>query len=283
MKKTCLFFFTMLLGASSLIANSSGGLKEPFDFGDSRELYIDLVKKVVANTIYEDSSIYNWHEPGRNQFDSVARESGLDHPLVAHTMIGMKRLNNIHACLEDILKNGVPGDCIETGVWRGGATILMRAILKAFQNTDRKVWVADSFEGVPPPNVSQYPQDRGWNLNEMKHLAVSLETVKNNFRKYGLLDDQVVFLKGWFRDTLPTAPIQRLSLLRLDGDLYESTMDALKSLYPKVSVGGYVIIDDYGNIEPCRKAVTEYRSIHNITDAIISIDTGGGAYWKKTK
>lgn len=236
--------------------------------------YIDLVKRVVANTIYEDSSY-------AGPYDAKEREIGYDHPRVAHTMIGMKRLNNIQYCMEDVLKNGIPGDVIETGVWRGGATIFMRAILKAYGDTSRKVWVADSFQGLPPPDVDKYPADEGLNLHEIPYLAVSLEEVRENFNKYGLLDDQVVFLKGFFRDTLREAPIEKIALLRLDGDLYESTMEALENLYPKLSLNGYVIIDDYGPIAACAQAVKDYRSKMGIHDPIQRIDSMG-VYWKKT-
>jgi len=242
---------------------------------DAKELYIDLIKKTVANTIYEDASFYG-------PFNSHARENGDDHPVNAHTMVGMKRLNNIHMCLEDVIRNGIPGDCIETGVWRGGSTILMAAILKAHQDKTRRVWVADSFQGLPPPNPGKYPQDTGLDLSTIPYLAVSLETVQSNFSKYGLLDNQVVFLKGFFKDTLPRAPIKQIALLRLDGDLYESTMDALVSLYPKLSIGGYVIIDDFGAIGACAQAVHDYRQKQGILDGMIPIDSTG-VYWQKTK
>src|SRR5262249_48778679 len=148
--------------------------------------------------------------------------------------------------LTDCLRRGVPGDFIETGVWRGGACIFARAVLRAYGDPERKVWVADSFEGLPKPDAAKYPADRGSRLYRQAHLAVSLEEVTANFARYNMLDDRVVFLRGWFRDTLPTAPIEKLAVLRLDGDLYESTMEALSHLYDRVSVGGYVIVDDYG-------------------------------------
>jgi hypothetical protein len=238
-----------------------------------RDLYIDLMKRCVANTIYEDSSFFG-------EYNAAIREKGSDWPRVAHTMIGLKRLDNIHFCLKEILENQIPGDCIETGVWRGGATIFMRAILKAYGDETRRVWVADSFEGLPPPNPLKYPADRDFNLYLYKELAIPIEQVQANFRKYDLLDDQVVFLKGFFKDTLPTAPIKQIALLRLDGDLYESTMDALTHLYPKLSIGGFVIIDDFP-VEPCVKAVHNYRNLHGIIDPIIPIDRDG-VYWKKT-
>ena len=87
-----------------------------------------------------------------------------------------------------------------------------------------------------------------------------LEHVKENFQRYGLLDEQVRFVKGWFRDTLPHVPIERLAVLRLDGDLYESTIQALDGLYHKLSPGGFVIVDDYGNVPACRQAVNDFRA-----------------------
>ncbi len=131
-----------------------------------------------------------------------------------------------------------------TGVWRGRATIFMRAILKARDFTNRLVWVADSFAGLPASDLARYPSDERITLHPFPQLAVPLERVQEYFRRYGLLHDQVRFLKGWFRDTMPTAPIERLAILRLDGDLYKSTIQALESLYHKLSAGGFVDVSD---------------------------------------
>lgn len=174
----------------------------------------------------------------------------------SHTMIGRKRLDNLHWCMGEILKDNIPGDFIETGVWRGGTIIFMRGFLAAHKIENRLVWGADSFEGVPPPS---YEEDKELDLSASLYpvLAVSLERVKELFSRYNLLDDQVKFLKGWFKDTLNNAPISRLSLLRLDGDLYESTMDALTALYDKVTPGGFIIVDDYGSCHPCKVVLLE--------------------------
>ncbi len=197
-------------------------------------------------------------------------------------MVGLKRLDNIQWCIEKVLSNNVPGDIIECGVWRGGASIFMRAVLKAYNIKDRIVYVADSFQGCPVPNVQKYPQDKGLNLCDSKVLPISLEKVKANFNIYGLFDQQVHFLEGWFKDTLPYASIQKLAVTRLDGDLYESTMDALNNLYPKLSTGGYIIVDDYFVIPACKAAVMDYRKSHNINDEIINIDESG-IFWQKVK
>jgi O-methyltransferase len=212
---------------------------------------------------------------------AAQREEGLIWPGYADTMIGMKRMNNLQLAIETVLKEGVKGDFLEAGVWRGGASILMRGILAAHEVTDRTVYVADSFAGLPPPDEDKYPADRGDKHHENEYLAVSLEEVKRNFQRYELLDEQVTFLKGWFSDTLPAAPINKLAVLRADGDMYSSTMDILENLYPKLAVGGFCIIDDYGAIPACKKAVDTYRQRHDITDTMIEIDWTG-RYWRKS-
>lgn len=196
----------------------------------------------------------------------------------AHTMIGRKRLDNLQQCIETVLAENVPGDLIETGIWRGGATILMRGVLAAYDVTDRTVWAADSFQGVPPPTR---PEDAGFDISRARFpvLAVSRAAVEELFARYGLLDDQVRFLEGWFRDTLATAPIERLAVLRLDGDLYESTMDALVPLYPKVARGGFVIVDDYASCPPCGRAVDEFRAAQGIREPLIPIDAQS-VFWR---
>ena len=197
----------------------------------------------------------------------------------SHTMVGRKRLEHILHCLDIVRVEGLSGDLAETGAWRGGACILMRGYLAAWNMCDKLVWVADSFEGLPKPSL---PEDAGYDFSaeRVPILAVTLEEVQENFRRYGLLDEQVRFLKGWFRDTLPSAPIDKLALLRLDGDLYESTRDALNALYHKVVPGGFVIVDDYGDFEPCRRAVDEFRNRHGITEPIERIDWTG-CYWRR--
>ncbi len=271
-------------------------------------IYIDHLKNLLLDTVNKerlaygeyiplDDNNFNWKLKIIRKIDKFirkrdiaicrlsnaeTREEGRDWPSYADTMIGLKRLENIQFCFNEIIKDNVPGDFIETGVWRGGATIFMKALLKDLKIKDRNVWVADSFEGLPPPNETLYPADKG-DLHDTKsdHLAISLETVKYNFQKYDLLDDSVKFLKGWFKDTLPSAPIEKLSIIRLDGDMYESTMDGLVNLYPKLSKGGFIIIDDWGAVEACKKAVIDYRKANNITEEIKTIDWTG-AYWRKS-
>jgi O-methyltransferase len=268
------------------------------------ELYLDLLKKCLTRSLFGEKyrslpadngsllvkTVGKWLASKDLQivrtanYDPHAREEGLDWPEEGETMIGLKRLQNLQDCITDVVQRNVPGDLIETGVWRGGAAIFMRAVLKALGDKERTVWVADSFAGLPPPSPDLYPADKGADFHLSNDvLGVSLEEVQANFARYGLLDDQVRFLKGWFKETLPTAPIEKLAVLRLDGDLYESTMTALESLYPKLSIGGYAIIDDYAPSVPCCvQAVDDFRARHNITEQMES--TGEyGVYWKRLR
>jgi O-methyltransferase len=207
-------------------------------------------------------------------------QEGLAWPLTAETMVGIKRLDNVRACIDRVIADQVPGDVIETGVWRGGTTIYMRAILRARGVRDRRVWVADSFEGLPPPNPDEYPADAGSRFHLQPDLAVSLDAVKANFERYGLLDDQVQFVQGFFKDTMPTLGDERWAVIRLDGDLYESTIDVLTHLYPNLSVGGYVIVDDYGAVPACRQAVEDFRAANGIRSRIKEIDWTG-VFWRR--
>lgn len=278
----------------------------------SREakLYLDLVKNSLLNIPYSDNELrlrYCQHVIG----DAIKRqrapdfthaelynvestatgkatlseiyslaESGKRVRHFAHTMMGRKRLENLENCVSKVLSDNIAGDFIECGVWKGGGGVLMKAVLEVNDIRDRSVWMADSFQGVPPPSL---PQDRGIDLTPqaVAWIAVSEERVRDMFRRYQLLDEQVRFLRGWFKDTLPAAPIEKLAILRLDGDLYESTMDAIRPLYDKVSPGGFIIVDDYGAIDACKLAIDEFRAEQHIDDELISIDWTG-AYWRKS-
>jgi O-methyltransferase/8-demethyl-8-(2,3-dimethoxy-alpha-L-rhamnosyl)tetracenomycin-C 4'-O-methyltransferase len=245
---------------------------------DCRKLYLDLMQGCLLGLIYRDPA----QDPWSSGFDLDKRMLGRDWPLQAHSMIGNARMTNLRAVAEHLITHDVPGDFIETGIWRGGACIMMRAVLSAYGVTDRIVWCADSFEGLPPPDAEHYPADAGDQHHTYAPLAVSLDEVKSNFERYGLLDEQVKFLKGWFKDTLPSAPIDKLALLRLDGDMYESTMDALNALYDKVAPGGAIIVDDYGAVEGCRRAVADFLGARSIRANIANID-GIGAWWVKAR
>ncbi len=247
-------------------------------------MYLDLLKRTLTNTLFSP-------EPDADAADRVRFvQEFVRHYLKrgALSMLPLARFNNLQDCVLRVLQDGVPGDLIETGVWRGGASIFMRAILKVCRVHDRIVWVADSFEGLPEPDRQRFPKEHQYHngpimQNLYKNFASDLESVKSNFAAFGMLDDQVRFLKGWFRDSLPQAPIEKLAVMRLDGDYYESTMDSLTNLYDKLSNGGYCIIDDYGEDEwtNCRQAVDDFRTQRHISDRLCRVDSKC-FYWRKS-
>ena len=266
-----------------------------------RKRYLDLMEAVLTGAFEEDApiptagyrqlvshvltAIHGVEQEAPDDalgYNTTLRDKGWDWPSKSLTMVGRQRLHNFRTLIERSIAEGVAGDIIETGVWRGGASIMARAVLLAHDVTDRRVVVADSFEGLPPPAPDLYPADSTSDLHEFTELAIPLEQVQANFRRFDLLDDQVVFLKGWFRDTMPTVASERIAVLRLDGDMYESTMDALNALYDKVVPGGAVIVDDYGAVEGCRRAIADFLGARSIRVKLANID-GIGAWWVKSK
>jgi len=279
---------------------------------DFKARYIDLLKSSLCGSLYDESAWRRIEGPLKQQaegkplkqlkrgiakailkaaarrrvlllraipYDDNLRQKGLDWPLFGYTMTGRHRLDMLQQCLESVIADKVAGDVVETGVWRGGSMILARALLDVHGETGRTVWCCDSFEGMPVPTIEGQSFSGTEDFSDVDYLAVSVEQVKANFQRFGVFGDGVKFLKGWFSDTLPSAPIGPIALLRLDGDLYESTRDALLPLYPKVSRGGYVIVDDYNSWEGCKTAVDEYRAQHGITAPIVKIDTHS-VYWR---
>ena len=238
--------------------------------------YLDLIQEVLINAIYQDNSMAPWTPA---VYDAQTRSSGRDWPEKALTMIGRVRLKSLRSCCEDVLQRNIPGDFVETGIC-AGACIMMAAVLAAHSVSNRTVWGFDSFEGLPPPDEAAYPHDQGDVLHHYRELAVSLEEVTENFRRLGLLSNQVRLVKGWFRETVPIAPVETIAVLRLDGDLYESTIQVLGAFYPRLAPGGYCIIDDFGSHHGCERAVADYRGDHNITEALVDID-GLGVLWQK--
>ena len=191
------------------------------------------------------------------EMHAVMSEASFGNPSSLDHEYGIRAKNIIELCKRVICEQ-IPGDFLEAGVWRGGTCILMRGILEAYNIKNRNVFCADSFEGLPKPDEGKYPSDSGDILHTFEQLAVSIETVKENFEKYDLLDEQTVFLKGWFKDTMPTISDKTFAIIRLDGDMYGSTMDVLNNIYDRVSEGGFIVVDDYA-LPTCRAAIEDFR------------------------
>lgn len=269
-----------------------------------RDRYLSLLKNSLGNMLYAElelqlehleggggglagSALHRYqrdigsHEADRLAQLMAAKLHGYGPVRSAHTMIGHFRLSNLERCAEQVVADKVPGDFLEAGVCRGGASILLRALQIAFGVPERRTWVVDSFAGVPP---SDDPMDSGYGLHleeaRLPWLACSEEQVRENFRRYDLLDENVRFLPGWVADSLPSAPTGPLSILRVDVDLYSSTAQCLDLLYDRVSPGGFVIIDDYGFLKCCRDAVDDFRRERGVEEKIHRIDSSG-IYWRK--
>ena len=269
-----------------------------------RNRYLSLLKRALVNMLYPELEMQIEHlERGaeglsgtalqRYQRDiaerrpdayselMVRKRQGSGMSRFGHTMVGLLRLTNIERCAEQVIADGVEGDFLEAGVCKGGAAIFMRALQLAHGAAERRTWLADSFAGVPP---SDAPADAayGLHLEERRRpwLACSEGAVRENFRRYDLLDSNVHFLPGWLADTLPSAPTGPIAILRIDVDLYSSTAQCLDLLYDRVPPGGFVIVDDYGYLPCCRDAVDEFRRRRRVDEPIRRVD-GSAIYWRK--
>jgi O-methyltransferase len=178
--------------------------------------YLDLLKNVLTRRFFNES--FDRIPTNNKTFWRATRSAAYNfanavlapaHMALVHsarptgeTMLDIERLDNIEHCIRTAVSDGIAGDVIETGVWRGGATIYMKAVLEILGAGDRKVWVADSFRGLPPPNAEKYPADSG-DVFWKQSLDVPEAEVANNFERYGLLDDNVKFLVGFSATPCP--------------------------------------------------------------------------------
>lgn len=270
--------------------------------------YLDLLKRSLLNEIYLDDELrisylrdcLQHEEPfsydvlhdirfhKRHAFEKLkdSRRLGrfvdrnIHNSGFSHTMVGRERLDSLHDCMDHIRSNEVRGDFVECGVWRGGCVIFMAAYLSVYGMSNRKVFAVDSFMGLPKPSADL---DKSIDLSKdlYPELAVSMETVKDNFRVYGLNPDEINFLAGWFKDSLPVLDSNSIALLRLDGDLYESTRDCLVNLYDRVVEGGIVIIDDWGVLPPCKQAVIDFFEERNQPLPNMTTIDWSGVFWVK--
>lgn len=212
--------------------------------------------------------------------DVNRRERGNDWPLFGITMTGTMRIQTLEAILVDVFFNKIEGGVMETGVWRGGTSVFARGVMRAFLNGNNPLYVCDSFSGLPPSSGLD-AKDVGW--DNTPFLEVSDIEVAQNFHTHGLLDSNVIFVKGFFNETMPhlKKQVQALSILRLDGDMYASTVDVLYNMYDKLQIGGYLIMDDWFGF-PSKTACEDFFRVHNFTEVVIPIDDLS-AYWQKTK
>mmetsp|Transcript_25317 Transcript_25317/g.31197 ORF Transcript_25317/g.31197 Transcript_25317/m.31197 type:complete len:401 (+) Transcript_25317:11-1213(+) len=267
-----------------IVPKDNSGKRDISNLERAQEMYLEFMKSFLTGTVYNGAELSVKAGPQYevNEYDAKQREGGKDWTYLGDTMTGNIRIQNVWDLLVSVVKENIPGDYIETGVWRGGSSIFARAVLSALDATDRVSYVCDSFAGLPPGDRSLHKKDKYWDTMN-GYLGVSEEVVAANFQKFGLLDSNVVFAKGFFNETMPVLSkyTKTFAVMRLDGDMYESTVDVLYNLYDKLSIGGYLIMDDW-NGYPSRVACLDFFEVHGIQPKIIHIDEIS-AYWKKTE
>lgn len=173
--------------------------------------------------------------------------------MLGFTMTGIKRMTFLNESTINAIEKKLPVYLFKPVIWRSGISILMKAVLNTFNN-NRRIYFAASFEGMPKP--SEIADE--FYLHDNKYLMTSVDEVKINFDKFELLEENIVFVKGWFCDPLPSFNLGPISVFGMDGDLYPTTINALKNLYYFVSVESYIIIDDYHSWQPCKNDVHRF-------------------------
>jgi O-methyltransferase len=258
-----------------------------------RAAYLDLLKLCLCDLVGACTSEVTWTGDKRwfnrqlTGDDQLAgRAEGKDWTLNGLSMVGLRRLDDLQACAESVVRDEIEGDLIEAGVWRGGASILIRATVDSLGATDRIVWLADSFEGFPPPEQSGVAADRALEtqLSGIDYFAPGLGAVKSYFARFGF-SDRVKFVPGFFEETLGQLGGRRWSLIRIDADTYSATKLALEALYPGVAVAGYVVLDDYFHpwLPECKKAIDDFRIEHHISEPIHKIDWNSGRWRRESE
>ncbi len=186
------------------------------------------------------------------------------------TMTSVERGYSLYKSVEYVVKNKIPGDFVECGVWKGGSCMLIAMTLNLFGDTDRKIYLYDTYEGMPKPTeedviswngrsvLEKWEEDKSGVKDNFGSWAVGLEAVKANVSNSNYPEDNFIFIPGDVAETLKEVKPDNIALLRLDTDWYASTVIELETLYPLLVEKGVIIIDDYGHFDGARKAVDEY-------------------------
>ncbi|MEK7665106.1 MAG: TylF/MycF/NovP-related O-methyltransferase [Patescibacteria group bacterium] len=249
----------------------------------------------LKNIIKNNESLYDLHKKIRF-YKNISLRDIFDFEklrlflrVYPYTMVGWQRLSNAYELAKLIEKEKTQGAFVECGVWKGGCAGVMAFVAKK-EGAGRKIWLFDSFEGLPEPTeedgkmAQDYAENKSSGKLETINKCVGLldEVKKILFEILKINQENVFIEKGWFQDTLPLAKnkIGKISILRLDGDWYESTKCCLENLYDNVVGGGYIIIDDYSYWEGAKKALDEFFLKRSAKPDLIKIDEAG-IYFKK--
>ncbi len=212
-----------------------------------------------------------------------------------YTSTSIERMNALFAATKYVVENKIPGDIVECGVWKGGSMMLCAYTLLYLNDTSRKIYLYDTYEGMTEPTEVDVSFDNKSaaeikkqyepyiQANSKAWLYISLEQVKKYLSLTGYPLDKLIFVKGKIEDTIPDMMPKQISILRLDTDWYESTYHELYHLYPRLSVNGFLILDDYGHWEGARKATNNYFKENNINIFLNRIDYTGRLGIKNSK
>lgn len=244
--------------------------------GNQPDPYVDLVKRAITNFLYLGGSQEQDAFRCVTHYDLEQSEWKIDPLSRPATLLTKAQLDLVEQAVMAVHRQGIAGDFMEAGIWRGGVIILMRALIRAHAMAGRQVIAADSFTGIPKNTRAVNDPVDQWK----DRWIAPLDEVRETISRFGLLDDRVEFLVGFFEESLKSMQGRRLAVVRLDSDSYDSVETSLEYLYPLVSQGGYVIIDDW-HLPGCRLAVTDYRTQLGIRDTIHEWD--GNAYWVKSQ
>jgi hypothetical protein len=237
-----------------------------------------MIKNIINRILKPESTDNTLHA------DFTANDWETINFVKPYTMTSVERLKSLIDAVNYVSTNGIEGDFVECGTWKGGSVMCMQKKLIELNQTNRKFWVFDTYEGMPEPDEldKNFKQTSAQQLMNEEEKEKSLtwaysnyEETTGNILSTGYPKEKINFVKGLVEDTIPQTPIDKIAILRLDTDWYSSTKFELEHLYPKLVKGGVLIIDDYGHWEGCRKAVDEYFTNNNIPIFMMRIDYTG--------
>jgi O-methyltransferase len=201
-----------------------------------------------------------------------------------HTLTGIPAQWALYKAIEYIVRNEIPGDIVECGVWNGGSVLIAACALLHFGDTSRRIYLYDTFEGVPRPEKIDIDCRGSSALTKWVYMRIrgklwgfggTVDVVKDVIALSNYPTDNFIFVKGMVEDTIPSQLPETISLLRLDTDLYKSTYHELVHCYPLISSGGVMIIDDYGYYLGCRQATDKYISENKLRLFLARLDGSG--------
>ncbi|WP_261575651.1 TylF/MycF family methyltransferase [Frankia gtarii] len=249
--------------------------------------------------VKDQAKVYLRKAVQRSGFDLVRRPgweipAGMDAEALAtirecapYTLTDQAKVFGLIQAVRYLVRNEIPGDVVECGVWAGGSTMAAARTLLQLGDTSRDLYLFDTFEGMSPPTDKDVAPDGQTAAGLLAHsdpaqadsawAIVSLDQVKANVARIGYPADKIHFIQGKVEDTIPQNVPDGIALLRLDTDWYESTKHEMEHLYPRATPSGVLIIDDYGWWKGAQQAVDEYVAANQVPILLNRLGPEGGA------